>query len=70
MVKLTSHYGILERLEGQGVNVDELDYLAKRLDSFCTGEDAQFQAMAHKLYLTDHFAMLVFMLCPGGVKHL
>ncbi len=53
VVKLTSQYGILERLEGQSVNVDELDYLAKRLDSFCTGEDAKFQAMAHKLYLTD-----------------
>ena len=33
------------------VNVEELNYLAKRLDSFDTGEAAQFQAMAHKLEL-------------------
>ena len=30
----------------QTVNVDELDYLAKRLDSFCQGEIEKFQAMA------------------------
>ncbi len=42
VVKLTSQYGILERLEGQSVNVDELDYLAKRLGSFCAGENAKF----------------------------
>lgn len=35
------------------VIMDELDYLAKRLDSFCAGEDAQFQAMAEKLDLTN-----------------
>ena len=33
--------------------MDQLDYLAKRLDSFCAGEDAQFQAMACKLELKD-----------------
>jgi len=46
---LDSSYPVLKRLEGQQVNMDELDYLAKRLDSFCNGEDAKFQAMAHKL---------------------
>ena len=51
--ELTDCYPALKRLEGQSVNVDELDYLAKRLDSFCVGEDAQFQAMAEKLDLTD-----------------
>ena len=30
------------------VNVEELNYLAKRLESFDDGEAAQFQAMAHK----------------------
>ena len=35
------------------VNVEELNYLAKRLDSFDTGEAAQFQAMAHKLELFE-----------------
>ena len=44
---------VLQRLEGTQVNLDELDYLAKRLDSFDTGEAAQFQGMACKLNLTD-----------------
>lgn len=51
--ELTDCYPVLNRLEGQTVNVDELDYLAKRLDSFCAGEDVQFQAMAEKLDLTN-----------------
>ena len=46
-------YHVLNSLTGTLVNVDQLDYLAKRLASFYTGEDAQFQAMAHKLKLTD-----------------
>ena len=53
VVELDSRYPVLKRLEGSAVNVDELDYLAKRLDSFCGGEDDQFLAMAHKLDLTD-----------------
>ena len=48
-----SWYDVLGVLEGMAVNVDELDYLAKRLDSFCDDEAEQFQAMAHKLGLTD-----------------
>ena len=48
-----SHYSVLSTLNGTLVNVDQLDYLAKRLDSFCVGEDAQFQAMACKLELKD-----------------
>lgn len=51
--KMDSGYSVLKRLEGQAVNMDELDYLAKRLDSFCDGEDAKFQAMAHKLDISD-----------------
>ena len=50
---LESQYPILNRLTTQSVNVDELDYLAKRLDSFSQGEDVQFQAMACKLGLSD-----------------
>ncbi len=49
IMKLESQYPVLKRIEGTEVNVDELDYLAKRLESFCDGEDAQFLAMAHKL---------------------
>lgn len=38
---------ILKRLEGSRVNLDELDYLAKRLDSFCYAQEgAQFQGAA------------------------
>lgn len=51
--EITDGYPVLKRLEGQTVNADELDYLAKRLDSFCAGKDAQFQSMAEKLDLTD-----------------
>ena len=46
---IKSEYPILKRLEGQTVNVDELDYLAKRLDGFSEGEVAQFQCMAVKM---------------------
>ncbi len=51
--EVDSHYRVLGALNGTLVNVDQLDYLAKRLDSFCVGEDAQFQAMAHKMELAD-----------------
>ncbi len=50
---LESTYPILNRLVTQTVNVDELDYLAKRLDSFCPGEKEQFQAVASKLRLSN-----------------
>ena len=53
VVELDGRYPILKRLGGSAVNVDELDYLAKRLDSFNESEKSQFQAMAHKLELTD-----------------
>ena len=48
---LDSYYGVLETLKDTMVNVDQLDYLAKRLDSFAESEAAQFQTMAHKLEL-------------------
>ena len=44
---------VFYRLEGTQVNLDELDYLAKRLESFDVGEYSQFQAMAEKLDLTS-----------------
>ena len=50
--EIDSWYRVLDALKGTLVNVDQLDYLAKRLDSFCTGEGAQFQAMANKLEMT------------------
>ena len=51
--KIDSFYTVLKRAEMLTVNVEELNYLAKRLDSFGTGEAAQFQAMAHKLELFE-----------------
>ena len=51
--RIDSFYTILKRTEMLTVNVEELNYLAKRLDSFDTGEAAQFQAMAHKLELFE-----------------
>ena len=47
MDEIFDEYPILKRLEGKPVNIDELDYLAKRLDSFCCAlEGAQFQGAA------------------------
>ena len=40
---ISEDWPVLKRLENAAVNVDELDYLAKRLDSFSVGEDDQFQ---------------------------
>ena len=53
VVEFDSAYNVLKRMEQCTVNVEELNYLAKRLDSFDTGEAAQFQAMAHKLDLFE-----------------
>ena len=51
--KVDSFFSVLKHTEMLTVNVEELNYLAKRLDSFDTGEAAQFQAMAHKLELFE-----------------
>ena len=50
---LDSAWPVLNRLVCTKVNLDEVDYLAKRLDSFTVGEFSQFQAMAEKLNLTS-----------------
>lgn len=50
--EIDSFYTVLKRMEMLTVNVEELNYLAKRLESFDDGEAAQFQAMAHKLELS------------------
>ena len=51
--EINSFYSVLKRTEKLTVNVEELNYLAKRLDSFDVGEAAQFQAIAHKLKLSE-----------------
>ena len=53
VTKIDSFYSVLKRTEMLTVNVEELNYLAKRLESFDTGEAARFQAMAHKLELFE-----------------
>ena len=53
VVEISSAFPVLKRTEMLTVNLDELDYLAKRLASFDVGEAAQFQAMAHKLELFE-----------------
>ena len=51
VLEVSGPWPALKRLEDSEVNLDELDYLAKRLDSFDTSEVAQYQAMAEKLNL-------------------
>ena len=53
VAEVNSRYNVLNALVGKLVNIDQLDYLAKRLDGFCSGEVSQFEAMAHKLGLAD-----------------
>ena len=53
----------LKCLEGRKVNVDELDYLVKRLDSFTDGELAQFQGMAVKMGLSDMTDLINLTFC-------
>ena len=48
VAKIKSPLPVLKCLEDTDINVDELDYLAKRLDSFSDHELQQFQAMAAK----------------------
>ena len=48
IAEIESPLPVLKCLEDTDVNVDELDYLAKRLDSFSDHELQQFQAMAAK----------------------
>lgn len=44
---------VLKKLEGSCVNMDDLDYLAKRLESFDSYEMEQFQAAASHYGVTD-----------------
>lgn len=61
--EISSTWPILGRLEGTNVDLDELDYLAKRLDSFDDGEAAQFQAMTEALGLTDMKGLINLTFC-------
>lgn len=51
--EISTAYPILNCLEGSCVNVDELDYLVKYLDSFTPDEVAAFQGVASEREVTD-----------------
>ena len=51
--EIDSCASVLKKLEGSCVNVDDLDYLAKRLDSFAACEMERFQAAASHYGFTD-----------------
>lgn len=65
--ELDSDYPILKRIQETEVNVDELDYLAKRLESFDRYELAQFQgaAVSQEFFNMTDFINLTF--CCQGV---
>ena len=54
---------ILKRLEKVAINLDEMDYLVKRLDSFDTQEKAKFQASAVKYGLFDMRQLIDLTFC-------
>ena len=54
---------VLKRLEGSRVNLDELDYLAKRLDSFTDQELAQFQSAAVSYDYSDIVDLINLTFC-------
>lgn len=51
--EISGGYPILERLLGATINVDEMDYLVKRLESFDKQEVAQFQGVAISQDIND-----------------
>ena len=53
IVELMRTFSIMTQLEGTQVNIDELDYLAKRLDGFEVGQEIQFEAVAAAKGLTS-----------------
>ena len=61
--ELESGFPILTRLEKVGANLDELDYLARRLDSFDGYEAAQFQAAAVRLGISDMTGFINLTFC-------
>ena len=60
--EVSGGFPVLKQLERTNVNLDELDYLAKRLDSFDDYEKTEFQGMASRLDLhgVDEFINLTF----------
>ena len=61
--EIDSSYEVLGCLEGKAVNVDELDFLAKRLDSFDEYEAQQFQAACHAFGCRDIQSLINMTFC-------
>ena len=60
---ISEKVSVLKRLEGTPVNVDELNYLAERLDGMDRRELAKFQAMTAKLGLTEMTDLIDLSMC-------
>ena len=54
---------VLKKLEGSCVNIDDLDFLAKRLDSFDSYEMEQFQAATAHYGFTDMMNLINLTFC-------
>lgn len=64
--EISSEYPVLRQLEETTVNLDELDYLAKRLDGFDEYEKTQFQGMAVHLNLWSVKELINLTFCCQG----
>ena len=51
--RLDRSLAVLDVLEGQEVNIDELDFLARSIERYWGNEQPKFEAMAYKLGLKD-----------------
>ena len=60
---IESDYPALERLEGEMINLDELDYLFQRLDSFDEHEKAAFQSVMHDRDYVDMTDLINLTFC-------
>ena len=65
--ELASGLESLKVLECQNINIDELDYLAKRLDSLDEYEAKQFEAAAARFELTDMTDLINLTFCSQQV---
>ena len=51
--RLDHSLAVLDMLEGQEVNIDELDFLARSIDRYWGNEQDKFEGMAYKLGIKD-----------------
>jgi hypothetical protein len=63
VTSIEGSYPILKRLEKVAINVDELDYLAKRLESFDKNEIAKFQGVAESRGYFDMVDLINLTFC-------